>query len=918
MIFDEQDYDNHLAHYGVLRRSGRYPWGSHQSQGMRNQSFLDHVNELKRQGLTDTEIARGFDMPLTRLRAAKTIARAEQKQAQINMAQRLKDKGNSNVAIGKRMGVAESQVRALLSPGAKDRADLLTTTSNMLRTEVDTKKYVDIGAGNEARLGMSKEKLATAVAMLEEHGYTTHIVPIPQIGTGKDTKTKVLAQPGVTQREVFDNRDKIKLIFSSSQDGGRSFSTFHEPLSIHPNRVSVNYNETGGGEADGVIYVRPGVKDVSLGQKQYAQVRIQVGKGHYLKGMAMYKHDLPAGTDLQFNTKKSDTGNKLDAMKPLSGDPELPFESVVRQITEHTGTSKEKLTSAMNIVNEEGDWAEWSKTLSAQVLSKQPPSLAKEQLVKTQDRLKKEFDTISALTNPTIRKKLLEKFADSADSAAVHLKAARLPRQSWHAILPIDSMPPHKVYAPGYNNGERVVLIRYPHGGTFEIPELIVDNKHPEAKRLLGQASDVIGIHHSVAQHLSGADFDGDTVLVIPNNRGKVQHTAALEGLKNFDPQSAYPPFHGMPTVDGGTYDAHSKSVDFGEKHPTNRKQQLMGDISNLITDMTIKHAPHSEIAQAVRHSMVVIDSEKHHLNYKQSALDNGISALKKEYQGKARGGASTLISRKKSFDVLPERKDRPMREGGPVDRTTGQKVFVETGRTKRTRSGEVIPKTQRVNRLADTPDAHTLSSGTPVEKLYADHSNSLKALANKARLGAISTPPLIYSPSANKVYHKEVASLSSKLILAKQNQPLERQAQVIANAVVRAKKAANPNLDGDTLKKVKYQALEQARLHTGASKRERQIVITDDEWKAIQAGAISNHKLEQILNNTSIDKVRELATPQHKRLMSSSKVARAKAMFDNGATRAEVASALGVSVTTLDASIQQHTQSQTQQAKGA
>lgn len=917
MIIDEDVYEDHLAHYGVLRRSGRYPWGSgqdpegqypwshHPTQNQRNKAFLDHINDLKRQGLSEPQISKGLDIPIAKLRAAKTIARAEQKQAQINQAQRLKDKGNANTAIGKIMGLNESSVRALLAPGAASRSDLLTNTSNMLMSEVDTKKMVDVGAGVESQLHMSRTNLDVAIAMAEEKGYTTHIVPIPQIGTGKDTKTKVLAEKGVTQRDVFLNRNNIKTVFGATEDGGHSFSTFHDPISVHPDRVQVRYKEGGGEESDGLIYVRPGVSDISLGKSRYAQVRVKVGDGHYLKGMAMYRDDLPKGTDLLFNTAKSSTGNKLDAMKPLSSDKELPFESVVRQITEHTGTPDERVTSAMNIVNEEGDWAKWSKPLSSQFLSKQPPALAKSQLDQTYGERKKTFDEINGLTNPTVKKKLLEKFAEGADSAAVHLKAAHLPRQNWHSILPIDTMNPGEIYAPKYNNGEKVVLIRFPHGGTFEIPELTVNNNHREARALLGgDVPDVVGIHHSVAQRLSGADFDGDTVLVIPNNNRKIQHTPALQDLKGFNPRDSYPPYHGMTTIAGGTYNAETKSVDYGGRKPTNRKQQAMGDISNLITDMTIKGAPHSEIARAVRHSMVIIDSEKHSLDHRQSALDNGIKALKKEYQGRSNAGAATLISRKKSFDVVPERKERPMREGGPVDKTTGRKVYVETGRPN---------KTSRVNRLADTSDARSLSSDTPIENLYADHSNRLKDLANSARLNAVNTPPLEYSPSANKAWSAQVTSLTDKLNLAKQNQPLERQAQVLANAEVRARKDANPLLDGDTLKKIKYQALAKARIRTGASKQKRQINITPDEWDAIQAGAISNHRLEQILNNTDIDAVRQLATPRSTRVMASDKVARARAMFANGATRAEVAKALGVSVTTLDASIQQHADSETQ-----
>lgn len=880
--------DQYLAHYGILRRSGRYPWGSGgpeyagKDQNTRNKTFVDYVDSLRNQGMSETDIARGMGISTTQLRAAKSIAKNQQKQAQIDMAERLREKGYSNVAIGQRMGLNESSVRALLAPGAKDRADVLSTTTDMLKGEVEQKKFVDIGTGVENHIGVSKEKLNTAVAMLQEQGYQVHRVKVRQLGTGFDTELKVLTPPGTTQKEVWENRDKIKQLGAFSDDGGRTFARVHDALPIDPKRIAVRYAEDGGDKADGIIYVRPGVEDVSLGKARYAQVRIQVGDGHYLKGMAMYKDDLPPGADLVFNTNKSSTGNKLDAMKKMSDDPDLPFGSVVRQIVKDAGSPNERVTSAMNIVNEEGDWKEWSRNLSSQFLSKQSPKLAKGQLNMTFERRQQEFDDIMALTNPTVKKKLLEGFADSTDAAAVHLKAAALnQRTAWHVILPIDSMPPSQIYAPNYRNGERVVLIRYPHGGTFEIPELTVNNNHPESKRLLRDARDAVGIHHSVSERLSGADFDGDTVLVIPNNQGKVKTSPALEGLKNFDPRSSYPAYEGMKPMSA------------------RRKQQEMGQVSNLITDMTIRGASHAEIARAVRHSMVVIDAEKHNLDWRQSSVDNGIAQLKQQYQGTSKSGASTLISRAGSQVFINERKPRPQSEGGPVDRSTGRKVFVETGRMKPSHTGEPIPVKQRSKKLAETDDAHLLSSGTPMEKIYADHSNKLKSLANQARLAAVRTPPLQYSPSAKRAYSGEVRSLDSKLVLALKNRPLERQAQILANAVVRAKRDANPNLDGDSLKKIKYQALEEARIRTGAKKQ--QIQITSKEWDAIQAGAISNSKLSQILSNADLDLVRNLATPRSVTLMTTAKTARAKSMLESGYTRAEVADALGVSLTTLD-----------------
>jgi len=886
--------DEAFAHYGTPRHSGRYPWGSGGDNiADHNKSLLDYVATMRKQGMSETDIAKGLGMTTTQLRAQKTIARNEQKAAQIAMAQRLKDKGYSNVAIGQRMGVPESSVRALLAPGTKDRNDNLLSVANMLKDQVDNKNFVDVGLGVENYVGVTKEKLAAAVAILREQGYELHRLKLDQVGVdGNKTEYKVLCPPGVTQRDVWMNRDKIKQIQDYSDDGGRSFLGLAKPLSIDPRRVGIRYAEDGGAAADGVIYVRPGVKDVELGGSNYAQVRVAVNGTHYLKGMAMYKDDLPAGVDLMFNTNKSDTGNKLDALKPMQkkedGEVDLdnPFGSAIsRQIGKidpRTGKITEA-TSAMNIVNEEGDWDKWSKNLSSQMLSKQKPSLAKSQLAMTYEQRLKDLDEINSLQNPAVKKKLLEAYADSTDAAAVHLKAAALPRQRTQVILPIESLGETQIYAPNFRNGEQVALIRYPHGGTFEIPELTVNNNHPEASKLLAGARDAVGISPKVAERLSGADFDGDTVLVIPNNLGKVKSTPALEDLKNFDPKSQYPQYEGMKVMSAS------------------EKATQMGVVSNLITDMTIQGANASELARAVKHSMVVIDAEKHKLNYKQSAIDNNISQLKEKYQGSARGGAETLISKAGATVRVNKRELRPAREGGPIDPVTGKKVYKETGESYTDASGAVVPKTQKSKRLAETEDAYSLLSkdgGTVMERLYAEHSNRLKDLANEARREMVATKPVAYNASAKKAYDKEVKELDAALSIAISKKPLERQAQVLANTWVAAKRAQNPNMEKAELKKVKGQALAEARARTGAGKT--LIEITESQWAAIQAGAISNYKLTQILENADLTVVKQLATPKTNQAMTSIKQRRAEAMLASGYTQSDVADALGVSLSTL------------------
>lgn len=896
--------EEHLAHYGILRRSGRYPWGSGSTQSARNKSFLDTIDELKKKGMTETEIAKGFStdehpFSTTQLRAARTIALNQQKQAKIDQAQRLKDKGYSNVAIGQRMGINESSVRALLAPGEKDKVDVLTSTADMLKRQVEEKKYLDVGRGAEldlpisdgGNIGLPKGKFDTAVAILQEQGYKVHYLKVQQLGTGKDTTIKVLTKPDITYSEVSRNRGQVRQITEHSENRGRDWADNAPgpPKSMSSKRIAVKYAEDGGSKEDGLIYLRPGAKGLDMGQSNYAQIRIAVDGTHYLKGMAVYKDNLPDGVDVVFNTNKKNTGKIKDAMKPMETNPDgsinkdNPFSSSIKRQSGH-----------LNIVNEEGDWDNWSRNLSSQMLSKQSPALAKQQLSMTYERRLNQLDEISKLTNPSVKKKLLESFADETDSAAVHLKAAALPRTSNKVLLPVNAVKPTEIYAPSFRNGERVVLIRHPHGGTFEIPELTVNNRNPTAKRILGpHALDAVAIHHSVASQLSGADFDGDTVLAIPNRSKAIekrtsQTASVLKDIQKFDPQT------------------YKRDPDSGVvKISPKRKQQEMGKISNLITDMTIRGAGPDDVARAVKHSMVVIDSEKHDLDYQRSSKDHGILQLKEKYQGGKKAGASTLISRAKSDIYIDERKPRPAKEGGPVDTKTGKKVYVPSGKTRLDKKGNEVPKKQRFDKLAIEDDAFKLVSkdgGTRIEHVYATHSNQLKSLANQARKEALRTQPIRVSKSAKTVYSNEVAALNAKLNIAKKNAPRERQAQLLANQVVSQKRQANPDMDSDDLKKIKNQALEEMRYRTNAKKD--RIVITQKEWDAIQAGAISPSKLTDILNNADQETVKKLATPRTDKLMTSTKTARAESMLAAGYTQAEVASHLGVSLSTLKASI--------------
>jgi hypothetical protein len=803
----------------------------------------------------------------------------EKRAGDISRAVRMKQAGLPNTVIAEKMGINESSVRNLLSKDTREIKSNVNKTADILAEQAKKHKYIEYGAGVELNMGCSDATLRTAVEVLKQRGYVTNEVYIKQSGSDKFTTLKVLSPPGTKRSDLMANRDKIRTPGIAADLDGAFTTGIKKPSSISSKRVKVRYDEDGGTDMDGVIQIRRGVKDLSLGNSAYAQVRIAVDGTHYLKGMAMYSDDLPKGIDVVFNTNKKKGTPKLGpkdntVLKPMKKDPDNPFGATIRKQLYFKGKDGKQKLSAINIVNDEGTWDKWSQSLASQFLSKQSPVLAKKQLAKVRESKQKQYDDIMKLTNPSLRKKLLISLADDCDSASVHLKAKALPGQSSQVILPLPHMKKNEIYAPNYRDGEVVSLVRYPHGGTFEIPQLVVNNRNKKARRTLGQVTDAVGIHPSVAERLSGADFDGDSVVVIPH-RGKTRIKAnkPLKGLEGFDPKRAYPKYDGMKVMSD--------------------TQTQMGKISNLITDMTIKGASEQELARAVRHSMVVIDAEKHQLNYKQSERDNGIAALKKKYQS---GGASTLISRASGEKRIPKRRARSAREGGGIDPKTGKKVWVETGESYIDSRGKKVLRTEKAPRMALTDDAYSLSSGTRMENLYAEHANSLKALANKARKEAVSQPRVKKNPQAARRYSREVAELKAQINVARKAKPLERQAQVIANGVVDAKVRSNPDMSYKDRAKVTAMALKTARQRLGYDRNATRIRPTPLQYRAIQEGAVSQSMIDQILESADLDHLKSLAMPKQTQPLTRHQANRISIYRKNGSTVAEIADALGIS----------------------
>lgn len=903
-------YEDVLLHYGVKRRSGRYPYGSGENPYQHSGDFISRANSLKKSGMTEKEIAKalGFNST-TDYRTAYSIAKNERRKLDVDRAKSLREDGLTPTEIGRKMGVNESTVRSWLNSSSEDNMRVAEKTAERLKEELKTKHAIDVGSGVERELGVSTSKLSEALMRLEIEGYQVYGVGVPQPNNPKNrTTVKVLADDTVTQRDIYQDYSKIKQVGEyHSRDGGNSWYKREYPASLSSKRVQIRYGDEGGSGKDGVIEIRRGVKDLNLGNSHYAQVRILVDGTHYLKGMAMYSDDLPDGVDVLFNTnKKSGTpminGDK-GVLKPIKSDPDNPFGAYIKADGQSyyddprgkytdPKTGKKQSLSVINKLREEGDWETQSRNLSSQFLSKQPIQLIKKQLNLTYKDAEAEYDEIMSYNNPTVRRKMLLDFANSCESAAVHMKAAALPRQQTRVILPVPKLKETEVYAPYLKNGEKVALVRYPHGGTFEIPILTVNNRNQSAKRALGNALDAIGINSKTAEILSGADFDGDTVVVIPvNSRVRISSKKPLDGLKDFDPKVQY-------STEG------KSGVKLMTKQDT---QKQMGVVSNLITDMTLRGADDSEIARAVRHSMVVIDAYKHKLDYKQSEKDNGIAELKKKYQiryddeGNERtGGASTLLSRRKQTEGVPER-----RGSGRIDPDTGEVVYNTTGRTyvdKKT--GKRVAAQNKVSRVLNIDDVRKLSSGTPQEDAYADYSNKMKALANRARKDYVAAPRLERSPEATKKYKTQVDELDAALDKAIRNQPKERQAIALANSVIKAKIQDNPELSDKgnkkELNKITALALDDARVKVGADGKGTRIDITDAQWEAIQAGAISDSKLQQILRYSDPDAIKQRALPKTTTTLSGAKVSKLKAMKNSGYTIAEIAESLGVSSSTV------------------
>lgn len=1008
-IFGE-DPDDFIAHEGKAhdenppgRGSGRYAFGSGKDVYQHN-PFMREYTQYQRKGMSEREIASAMGFrTMSEFKGRISYEKGEDRKAKISAACALvAEKGNQS-EVARMFGVNESTLRGWMEQNKRGLSQTKTdTVIKVLKDQVDKKAkedkehggpglgLIDVSPYTELQpsLDCTQSRLNTALSAMKDQGYKVSTLRVPRANDPKNKLiVSVLSKADVPYQTIKENMNRVRTIDDEWIDTDTlTARMLKPPVSMSSKNVMIRYKDMDDGnghkgiERDGCIEIRPGADYLSLGKNKFAQVRIAVDDTHYLKGMAVYgdPKEFPKGVDVIFNTNKSEgtpmCGPKNNSvLKPLKKDPvtgevdkDNPFGATIkiggqRWYTDKK-TGKEK-QSPINIVNDDEDWAKWSKSLPSQFLGKQQPALAQKQLNISYQTKKTELDQIKAIESPAVKKHLLEEFASSCDTAANDLKAAPLPHQATHVILPIPSLNDKECFCPDYPDGTYLALVRYPHAGRFEIPIVRVNNSNAEGKRVITNDNRgvAIGINSHVASQLSGADFDGDTVVCLPTNHGEIKNRKPFDALKNFDPASEYalPPGKKPITAD--------------------EKQKQMGIVSNLITDMTLQGADDDELVRAVRHSMVVIDAEKHNYDYKKSEKDNDIEDLKRKYQKKMPGtykkkdygGAATLLSRagstyygigdrknvswqitdeygnpktdkngkilrrdpksyavvgnytvdpktgKKLYDYSPKAqydkgvKVNVLGEDGKPLKIKGKNVKEQLYDENGNRITEKADKGWRSTQMAEIDDAKNLMSGphhegTQMERIYANYANNVKRLAEEARKEYVATGSAKKDSKAAEQYKDEVDSLNAKLRTVEINRPKSRRAEMIA-----AKNAAriiqdNPELkyDEEGQQKVRRQCINVARVRTGASTMYKQVVITPKEYEAIKANAMSESQLKTLFTKVDDKSLKEAAIPRQQKIMTPAKVASAKGMIENGYTLAQVAEMLGVSTSTLSKSI--------------
>lgn len=875
-------------------------WGTKEHPYDTANAFLEALAQFKAGGGTDKEFGDYLGLSSSNFRDMKSAAKNDVLSENIKSLNDMINRGNSLRSAAAALGVPEATARGWLSTKSNKGGSQIDSITSELRNMLADGKYVDIGEGSEYILGVSTEKLRAAVKKLETEGY--HVINYyqRQMTSINKTQMKVLVPADVESVDVRKDKSKISppLFYMDSSTG--KAEKFERPRSISSNRVQVlaadDPHPLGGVgiDRDGLIEVRRGVPELSLGKANYAQVRILVDGNKYLKGMCVYAPEgsLPDGIDVRFNSNKP-TAEK--GYKEAKSNPNNPFGANIKEDDElmlaqrhYIDKDGNRQLSCLNIVSEEGTWFEWSKSLASQVLSKQRIDVIKRQLDSSLNANYRSYLKIMEIENEDIRAKMLDDLAGKIDQNAVALKGAAFNRQAAHVIIPNPDLKPGEIYAPNYRDGESCVLIRFPHGGLFEIPAVKVNNKSKSSKELIGNSIDAICMNPVDAKTLSGADFDGDTVQVIPNNDGAMIRMEAQKDLQDFDP---------------GIY----KLGNYPNEKPLKNKErgyQYMGSITNLITDMSMMGADVKDLVAATKFSMVAIDAWKHGYAVKPAWKELGIDDLIKKYRHGKRG-ASTIISRTKSPVYVPEQRLVTNKYEVPKDRLkdweAGKPVYIPTGRKKfDKKTGEYVVAQMTVDKGSVQDPRNLVGHLSPKEDVYADFAYNMHELANSCRKEARMAAAYQKDVNATNKYADAVESIKAKVISRKRKSPYERLAQLIAEADLQVKISDAPELTDNPkeLKKAAAASLERARKKIQLT--DVDITLTDEEWEALFSNALTSDMFNYVLRHCDPIELSKRALHESDPVMSENMVKRINEMSKNGYSRLEIAEHTGFTLKQL------------------
>ena len=414
-----ESMEDYIEHYGMPRRSGRYPWGSGENPYQHALDFIGRVEQMRKDGFSyvdedgkvwtgDTGIAKSMGLTTTEFRTELSICKNERRSYNVATARSLKEDGLGETEIARRMSkrlgkdINESTVRSWLDKDSENRMNTAKEKAQYIKEQIDKKGIVEIGAGVDRQLGISPEMMKQVKYILDRDGYVVAGGRVDQVtNPGQKTTITVACPPGTPYKidskgrkvtsAVYDYENIHPLIDPTPNENGMIVKKkLAYPASLDSKRLMVRYADDVGDdgfkgiEKDGVIELRRGVNDLSLGDSRYSQVRILVDGTHYLKGMAVYSDDMPDGIDVVFNTNKKKGTPALGpkdntVLKPIKkDDPENPFGSLIKDPDKggqyyyiDPKTGKEKL-GLINKRADQGDWTEWADTLPAQFLTTQP------------------------------------------------------------------------------------------------------------------------------------------------------------------------------------------------------------------------------------------------------------------------------------------------------------------------------------------------------------------------------------------------------------------------------------------------------------------------------------------------------------------------------------------------------------------